>query len=145
MDIALKVLDLVIVIVAAILAYRFGIRKLVKERELNREESKLSRLEQARFRKIDLYRKLIQNLPKLTDASADPEELKNRLNGIGRELLLFAPDHVYKEYTDVLKKVRRGVQATSVIDFFISLRKELIPDTELKAEDVVEIEKFENR
>jgi hypothetical protein len=46
---------------------------------------------------------------------------------------------------DVLRKVRRQGKVYSVIDFFISLRKELIPDMELKAEDVVMIEKFEKR
>lgn len=143
LDFILKIFDLVIVFVVAILTYYFGIRKLLKERELTREEASLSRREDALYRKIDLYKQLIENIPKLTDEKVNKEELKNNLNKFGKELLLFAPDNIYKEYVEVLKKIRKLQPANVLSEFMIILRKELIPDTTLKASDIIEIERFD--
>lgn len=144
--IVLKLFDLSIVIVGAFLAYFFGIKKLLKERELSRQENKLARQENELFRKIELYRQLIKDLVILPDIGnyeqEKKEELKNRLNNHAWELLQFAPDHIYREYMQMLSKIKKGEPAMPVYEFMITLRKELIPETKLKADELGELERI---
>jgi len=145
-EIILKLFDLSIVIVGAILAYFFGIKKLLKERELSRQENKLARQENELFRKIELYRRLIQDLVILPDIGnyeeGKKEELKNKLNGHAWELLQFAPDHIYKEYIQMLSNIKKGKPAKPVYEFMITLRKELIPETKLKVDELGELKRI---
>jgi len=145
--IILKLFDWATVSIAAGLAYFFGIKKLLKERELSRQESKLSRQENELSRKIDLYRQLVQDLtivPELDKyKKEEKEELRKKLNRHVFELLQFAPDHIYREYKDVISGIKNGASAAPLYEFMITLRKELIPDTTLKVEEIVEIERIE--
>ena len=146
-EIILKLLDLVIVVIAAGLAYFFGVKKLLKERELSRQENTLSRQESELYRKIDLYKQLIQDLAVVPELGNKGKEVKDkyteRLNRHGLELLQFAPDNVYREYMKVLSNMHKGAPITDLLEFMITLRKELIPNTTLKVDEIGEIERIE--
>lgn len=143
-EVILKLLDLTsvlgAVLVSAILAYFFGVKKLLKEKELSRQENAL-------YKKIDLYSELVQDLiilPELGNRDkAFKEKYARKLNKHGLALLQFAPDNVFREYMKVLSNIRKGKPMTDVLEFMITLRKELIPDTTLRAEEHLTIEKFD--
>jgi hypothetical protein len=143
-EVILKLLDLMsvlgAVLVSAILAYFFGVKKLLKEKELSRQENAL-------YEKIELYSELVQDLiilPELGNRDkAFKEKYARKLNKHGLALLQFAPDNVFREYMKVLRNIRKGKPMTDVLEFMITLRKELIPDTTLRAEEHLTIEKFD--
>ncbi len=146
--ILLKLFDLGIVGIAAGLAYYFGIKKLLKERELSREESRLSRQENALYRKIPFYEQLIEDLDVVSEvfarqsgqtepSSQEIEELMKRLNRHKLKLLQFAPDHVYREYMKVLGGMRKGQPIKPLYEFLLTLRRELIPKTTLTIDELL--------
>jgi hypothetical protein len=139
-EIIVKLFDLAIVIVAALLAYFFGIRKLLKERELSRQESIISRQQNELFRKIELYKQLIKDLMDASQLNNSKEKQKEefveKLNRHSMGLLQFAPDHVYREYMKLIANWRKGEPITNVLEFMLTLRKELIPDTTIKADEM---------
>jgi hypothetical protein len=147
-EIILRILDLSIVVVgavvAALLAYFLGIKNLVKSQNLSREESRLSRQENELYRKIDLYKDLIKDL--MDTVSLNPsdkerkKEMAEKLNRHGMELIQFAPDHVYREYIRVLSNWKKGRPINDLLTFMITLRKELIPNTTLTSSDFGTIE-----
>jgi hypothetical protein len=121
-EVILKLLDLTsvlgAVLVSAILAYFFGVKKLLKEKELSRQENAL-------YKKIDLYSELVQDLiilPELGNRDkAFKEKYAWKLNKHGLSLLQFAPDNVFREYMKVLSNIRKGKPMTGVLEFMITL------------------------
>jgi len=122
------VLTLASAFLASYLTYRFAIRQTLQERLLTE--------------RVTLYRPLVHSLPSLY-GNLDPEEakkLQEELNRQSRELLLYAPDNVYKAFTKAMESVRKGASAQPLVEFVMTLRKELVRKSELTPEDVYDIE-----
>jgi hypothetical protein len=123
-------------IITTSLAYIYDKRKLLKERELARQENTF-------FKKIELYKELIKDLELIPKVGESNEEFKKewveKMNRHGYELLIFAPDHVYREYMKILH-FKKGESMKDVLEFMITLRKELIPETTLKPDDMWTLE-----
>jgi hypothetical protein len=146
-EIILKLVDLSTILigafVAALFAYFFGIKNLIKSQALTREENRISRQENELFRKIELYKKLIEDINYIVKLKNPSEKEKtiviDKMNSHGLALLQFAPDYVYKEFTNLVRNWHKGGSLEDVVRFMIVLRKELIPDTKLTFEDVIAI------
>jgi hypothetical protein len=62
------------------------------------------------------------------------------VNKLNRELLLYAPNNVYRKFIEALSTVKRGTKPTPMIEFVIALRKELMGKTSVTTDDVVQVE-----
>jgi len=92
--------------------------------------------------RVALYRPLIHSLQSLLE-QFDPgrsEELQRELNRLGRELLLYGSDDVYRTYLQAMRSVKKGAKPQQLVDFMITLRKELMGKTNVTSNDVFEIE-----
>ena len=135
-EVARVIVDFVLMlgsgIVGSYVTYVYAIKRTLQERLLTE--------------RVALYEPLVHALLSLADMSPadvrDAEkikELENKLNRLSRELLLYAPDHLYKAFMKTMATVKKGAKVKPVIEFIVALRKELIGKTDITSEDVVEI------
>ena len=122
------VIPLISAILGIYLTYVFAIKRILQERLLKE--------------RVSLYRPLVHSLFDLIDLSdTDPDyleklkDLETKLNRLGRDLLLYAPDDVYRHFTKAMSTVKVGAKPTEVIDFIIALREELIGKTDISPEE----------
>lgn len=115
-------------IVGSYLTYVYAIKGVLQERLLAERAA--------------LYRPLVHSLSSLTEelSPGRAKELQRELNRLGRELLLYAPDNVYKAFTKAMASVKKGAKAEHVVEFMIALRKELMEKTEITSVDVFDLE-----
>ena len=134
-EMARIIVDLVLMLGSAILGsyltYIYAIKEALKERVLTE--------------RIALYRPLIHDLASLIDFTPDDwntraKELQDRLNQHRRELMLYAPSNVYRAFIKAIDSVKKGAKAEGLVEFMLTLRKELIGKSDLSIEDVVSIE-----
>lgn len=126
------IVDLVLMlgsgIVGSYLTYVYAIKGALRERLL--------------AERVALYRPLVHSLSSLIEEFS-PERAKEKqseLNRLSRELLLYAPDNVYKAFIKAMASVKKGAKPKQMVEFMIALRKELMGKTEITADDVVTIE-----
>jgi hypothetical protein len=126
------ILGLIGVIIGAFLTYQYGSYKESKQKILTE--------------RIALYRPVSHCLTDLLYLDdADPnyktkaKEVADNLNRLGNELLLFAPDNVYREFLKTLQ-FKKGDSGECFSKFLIVLRKELIGKTTITSDDSVHLE-----
>lgn len=136
-DVFSLVRDLLLVIVSgalgAYVTYALAIKQGSKDRILTE--------------RVSLYRPLVHRLQDLIDLPADDPDFKGKLkklevdlNRFSHELLLYAPDNVYRSYIDAMGTVHRGAKPAAMIAFILSLRRELLGKTDITIEDVKDIQ-----
>lgn len=131
-EIASIVANLIMMLASAFLAsyltYVLAIKRTVQERLL--------------AERVALYRPLIHSLSSLMGETS-PEKiraLQSTINPLGRELLLYAPDNIYRAFIKAIGAVRRGASVKPMVEFMVTLRKELMPQTRITSDDVFDIE-----
>ena len=119
-------------ILGAYLTYVYAIRKTLQERMLTE--------------RVALYRPLVHSLFSLIDLSpeeaSDPEKIKTleaELERLRRDLLLYAPSEIYRAFLKAMSTVKKGATARGVVEFMLSLREELVGETDITLEEVMEI------
>lgn len=124
--------NLMMILVSAFLAsyltYVFAIKRVLRETLLTE--------------RVALYRPLIHALSSIIE-NPSPErlkEIKKELNRISHELLLYAPDNIYRSFERAMKSVKKDESAKPLIEFMITLRKELLNETQITSKDPFEIE-----
>jgi len=117
----------------AYLTYVFEIRKTLQERILTQ--------------RVSLYRPLVHCLESIIDLSSEDPNFQEKLtqleinvNKFSRELLLYAPDSVYRKFIEAMSTVKRGAKPTAMIEFILVLRKELMGKTSIITDDVVQVQ-----
>lgn len=117
----------------AYLTYVFEIRKILQERILTE--------------RVSLYRPLVECLESIIDLSSEDPKFQEKLaqleinvNKLSRDLLLYAPDNVYRKFIEAMSTVKRGAKPTAMIEFIIALRKELMGKTSITPDDVVQVQ-----
>lgn len=117
----------------AYLTYFFEIRKILQERILTE--------------RVSLYRPLVECLESIIDLSSEDPKFQEKLaqleinvNKLSRDLLLYAPDNVYRKFIEAMSTVKRGAKPTAMIEFIIALRKELMGKTSITPDDVVQVQ-----
>lgn len=121
------VIGVIAVIISAFLAYLFSSHQETKQKILSE--------------RIALFRPVAHCLSDILYLdNKDPEykakqrHLALELNRLNNESLLFAPDKVYRELQEVLKK--DNVKGEDVVNFLLVLRKELIGKTTIIKDEV---------
>ena len=127
-DVETIVLSVVLAVLASYLTYFFGIRQMVRQTLF--------------AQKIELYKPLIHDLANLSGTYTS-NEMQAKLNKYNRELLLYAPDDVYREYLKVMGW-KKGEDFGRIVGFWLTLRKELLGKTDLKADEIKEVEIVES-
>ena len=113
---------------ASFLTYVFSIRQSAKERVV--------------IERIRLYKPLIEFINDLPGPheKAEWQQMEKRVNALYNELLLFAPDDVIRAFLDAMSTVRKGASAAPMIEFMVTLRREILGKTDITPDSYVSIE-----
>ena len=92
--------------------------------------------------RLSLYKPLFDFMSDLAESHTNDEwkQLENEANKMYKNLVLYAPDYILNLYLETMKKMKKGTSAKPVFEFMIALRKEIISNTSLKADDIISIE-----
>jgi hypothetical protein len=123
-DVATVLASVLLALLASYLTYFFGIKQMVKQTLLSQ--------------RVNLYKPLLHDLAALS-GTFDSTEMQSKLNQHNRELLLYAPDHVYRAYLKIMRW-KKGDSFEPITEFWLTLRKELLGDTNLKGNEISEVE-----
>jgi hypothetical protein len=122
------IIGLIGVVLGAFLTYQFGSYQESKQRILSE-----------RFALYKPVAHCLDDMLNLDEENSDFETklkgLQIRINRLGRELVLYAPDNVYREFLKTAE-FRKGDTGKQISKFFVLLRKELIGKTDVTAKDI---------
>lgn len=92
--------------------------------------------------KFKVYQKVMELLEQIISGAKKGmtvDQLNKEIRDAKSALLLFAPDKIIKKYNIALEESVKTKKAKPLVDFFIEIRKDMIHDTKLTREDIVDL------